>query len=788
MIRFHENRAYLTECEDLINKSLTLDCSIWQKGRKYFVKQNESDIIPVLDSKGQLSCFAWQDEEANREIRMLRELQERSDYISFCDLHPDCVCVTIHGCNELAWYMRDYLVKNGIEVNVEGKFWNELGIQSKECSIPEYQNYDIWAEGVHQKSDDWKQERLRSASVEFECIDEIYEANIKAGKITDSSMDVEVLLEKLRQEKEIVVRGTGTKAQDVYDWLLGNGITVCAFQAVREQEGRKMLFGKPVLKKEEIEKIYERAIFLEGAATRSAWGFGEVDTYDYEGYERNKRYFLVRDYIEVPENNLMHVFNEEKLVVTGDIRLCSRLYKWYIQHGMEQERIYYLDLLGNAEKKRFQLSVINRAQLGTNNTVMLVLPGHSYRSDYLTKAEVSRRDVYFEKFAECGIIDWSDYFSDLMKCIHLETETLKFHKKELCPAGILIGAIPEFCGNVLIRQCLSGHSQIAMIEDYSAFNSELYYFCIRLAEESANDILSVFWTLYHEEIQEDEDVFSAFAGKDTEKFNKKMKELLAIGEYFSSQELFVMFHLAYMAMYDNEVLNLKNTIIYWEPHWWNREYVREWAYWVKSGEIKNYILNVVRNSHSRSGSCLRSLSTYSWEKKKYAHIFWKYKRKKAILDIESEYTIKFEELKSKPQDEFIQICEWLGIRFENSLLETTIHGKTASYGSYGGMVTGFDMKPVYNLYEEFFSAFDRMRIYLINASFQKKFGYPYVRCMDFSRRELQEMFLQDFRWELPIGATEGRTRERVFLTQKYTRKRLWLERYAEVMGVDAYED
>lgn len=118
-------------------------------------------------------------------------------------------------------------------------------------------------------------------------------------------------------------------------------------------------------------------------------------------------------------------------------------------------------------------------------------------------------------------------------------------------------------------------------------------------------------------------------------------------------------------------------------------------------------------------------------------------------------------------------------------METTVHGETASYD---GGITGFDMKPVYNLYEEFFSAFDRMRICMINASFQKKYGYSYVRCLDFSRRELQEMFLQDFRWEKSFEATNGRTIERIFDFQKYTRKRLWLERCAEVMNVDAYED
>ena len=785
MIRFFDSMKSVEEYDNSSEKCLIMDETIWQRGREYSVGQEERKVFPVLDCNNQIICFAWQDEEANREIRMLRELQKHGDAITFHDLYPDCVRVTIHGCNELAWYMRDYLIKTGISVSVEGKFWAEFGIQEEKYDIPAYQNYEIWAEGVYQKSNDWKQERLRSVSVEFECIDEIYEANIKAGKISDSDMDVRELLEKLRQEKEIIIRGTGTKAQDIYDWLLANGITACAFQLVRKQEERRKLFGKPVLERAEIEQRYKEAVILEGAAKRSSWGFGEVDAYDYEGYLRNKRYFLLKDYIETPENNLMHVFKEKTMILTGDSRLCNRVYRWCRQHGVEHERIYYWNVLGDAETKTLKMPIVSEMQQVENNTVMLVLPGYSYNSGYyLTKSAMNRRSIYLDKFREYGIVDWSDYFSDVIKCIHLETESLKFHKAGLRPAGILLGAIPEFSGNMLLRQCLSGHPRIIMIEDYSAFNNELYYICIRLAEEKAKDILSAFWSLYQEEIR-DEGMVSAFGGKDKTKFDKKMKELLATGESFSSQELFVMFHLAYIAMYDEEVDDLEETIVYWEPHWWNREYVREWGHWLNSEKIRNYVLNTVRNCFSCSGSYLKSLRAYSWEQKKHAHIFWRYKKKKSILDKECEYTVKFEDLKSEPKEVFLHICEWLKIPFADSLLETTAHGKTAFYD---GVITGFDMKPVYNLYEEFFSAFDRMRICMINASFQKEHGYSYVKCLDFSRRELQEMFLQDFRWEQPFGVADGRTVDRIYEVQKYSRKRLWLERCAEVMEDVAYED
>ena len=67
---------------------------------------------------------------------------------------------------------------------------------------------------------------------------------------------------------------------------------------------------------------------------------------------------------------------------------------------------------------------------------------------------------------------------------------------------------------------------------------------------------------------------------------------------------------------------------------------------------------------------------------------------------------------------------------------------------------GFDLKPVYNVYENFFSEFDRMRLMIIDAPWRKKYGYPYVEPDQFTRKELQEMFLKEFRFENP-GDTTG---------------------------------
>ena len=82
-------------------------------------------------------------------------------------------------------------------------------------------------------------------------------------------------------------------------------------------------------------------------------------------------------------------------------------------------------------------------------------------------------------------------------------------------------------------------------------------------------------------------------------------------------------------------------------------------------------------------------------------------------------------------------------------------GRKISYDNGNRQVQDFDLEPVYNQYEEYFSEFDRFRITLICAPWQKKYGYPFVDLTLFSRKDLQEMFLKDFRFKDKVSFKNG---------------------------------
>ena len=257
----------------IMQEYLVLGADMWQEARKYFEYYSggvqPGILLPVLNQEYQLICFAYEDADANREIRMLRELSEMPDALQFPDIYPECQCVKMYGFNELAYFFAKYLEKQGISVEVMGMMWEGF-FSGNGCQVPDYECMEIYAEGTGGKKRNWKENLLRSTSVEFECVDRIYEENIKNGVIKDSEGRCQDLIERLKNEKEIIILGTGKKEQDAYDYLVGNGIDICCFADVKtDKPSNRRMFGKKVLPEKLVRGgVYKNPIFYYGIMQR----------------------------------------------------------------------------------------------------------------------------------------------------------------------------------------------------------------------------------------------------------------------------------------------------------------------------------------------------------------------------------------------------------------------------------------------------------------------------------------------------------------------------------------
>lgn len=786
MIRFYDNQIRETEDIDVVmaTEHITFGKDIWIDGKEYF-KQNLCfdpaviRLLPVENEKHEIICYAYQDREANRELRMLKELDRNQNVIQFQDVFPEIRNVIVCGCNELAYYFALYLKKQQIKVSVIGKYWNLFGYEDNtDVDFENKGNMVIFAEEIQSEIHGLYETVIRSASPRFECIDRIYEANVVEGKIKDAIGDFADVLEAIRG-KEVVILGTDSLAQDTYDLLYGHGIDICCFAEFKTPEKSiyETLLGKKVVGVDEIIKSGGDRIFIDSSSRNSALGTGNVDVYDfygyirtgnvdnfdYFGYERNEHFFLLRDYTDIPCSCLIHVLNGKKIFLAGDERLCFVL----------------SDYLMEVEQGNVDINYIDVSQINTEETDILCIVYPWYDS-YVDMRGNPKLYTFLKELSEKKDISYTNYFSSteafVMIDLFLNRNIGKYFIKQLMPKGILLGRITAGSGNYFFRGLMDNHPNILQMNSYG-LNANLFLYCIRLAAERSENILPVFKKLYREETEvkiRDELILSRA-------FEESLKELLSSKEQFTSQELFVIFHIAYAEAFSGaKATDLHSKIIYWEPHGCPRDKFPFLSRWLDDDQINGRTLYMHRDNTIWMGSFCKNA-------KEHPEAFYaiecmsrenEIKTDQASYRNWEEFQVRFEDIKLHPKEELMRICDICGIPWSITMLSTTYGGKSWDYKG----VYDFDLKPVFNRYEEYLSEFDHFKIALISSPFQKKYGYAYEDCMKFSRSELQDFFLKEFRFQQKLQFPLEKDRKAYFLrSYALLWKQLWIMRSHAVM-------
>lgn len=732
----------------LQKECVILNHEIWKNARHYFAhykcRLNEHVLLPVVDQNNRLISFAYEDYDANREIRMLKELLENKNALQFMDIYPQYECVKIYEFNELAYFFANYLRQQNISVQVFGTLWKDL-LETPDNEYMDCKCLNVYAEGIFPNKKEWIDNLLDSVSAEFECIDHIYEMNIKNHIVQDVGGGD--LLCRLKGEKEIIILGSGPESQDVYGFLMGNGIDICCFVNDNYGEQSHQMYGKRILNNLDARNKYKNPIFIECSSKHSAWGFGGTDYYDYIGYKRNQKFFLIRDYVEIEKNNLINVMKHHEMVLLGDIDLCTYLYNYLIQ-----QRISVRGYI-NVEQLRFQkqkIPELHIEEMSEDNVFLIVVPEFHQMDEKRRQNEKKKLLVSFLK--ENGMNDYTDYFSYVSSLIEAEASKLvKFKNRFFIPQKVVLGSIEFHCGNEFFRDLLYEHPSVLML-NYCPLNDYLFWICIRLAMEDAKDILSVFWRIYKEKGEWTGILCNLSA------FEEKMEQLLETGDKFTSQELFVMFHiaLAYMNGRNIHVEDINNIVIYWESHGVLRKDLEDFAKWLGCENMQCDIINVVRNIIMRNGEIKRVIQSNGERMQVYITVLnYPFIEKKRYL-WSSRMAVKFEDLKCNPEKILTTIFEQWGIEYPDIFVEIADREGQDLDKTEMRLRKDFDLKPVYNTNEIYFSEFDRLRMLIISGPWQREYGYPYEKITQFTRRELQEMFSKTFRFEDKLNSFEGK--------------------------------
>ena len=779
----------------VVRDVLVLDERIWTDARRMFLSHrsntNKYPLLPVVDREGNLVSFAYEDDDANRELRQILELERlwgNSATVQFGDVYPDCGCVMIYGFNELAYFFACYLKKQGIPVILEDAMWDGV-LTSDDVQVPEYCCMKIYAEGTWARPSDWEKNLLRTVSVEFECIDKIYEENIRRGYIRNVECSCEDMLQKLKSAEAVAILGIDIDAQDSYEFLLQKGIGAECFVTWGDNIFERKLFGRPVYSiAEAVAKYGSSIVITDNHHENSAWGMGRTDYFEYLGYRRNEGYILLRDYTKISGNSLRTALKGQKIAMIGDTFLCERLLGYFKENAIIcSDDVKYIVLPGEEMPDEQFCNISDITQIDSDSFCLIISPEYfEEKSDLGYK---SIKEGVISLLRKYKLINYTDYFSFMWTFIDIEKET-----ENKYPSGkwgsikrIVLGSIESCSGNDLFRQLLDGHPSIMLIYNKWIYSSSrLFWYCVRLEGRRKEEIVSLLGQWSQLECQT-----KNFDEKQISNFVERVRRLLKNEKKYTSQELFVIIHAALVGKGEDEV---ENMIIYWEPHFMSRMLMEKCALWLGTPEVPCDIINLVRNSYIAKGSRIKGILKFNWEPDYiclYTAISLE-ELKKENYEGSKRLTIRFEDLKCEPREELGRICQEWDIPWSDSLMETTSSGKKSFYNNGSKQVQNFDLEPVYNQYEEYFSEFDRFRITLLCAPWQKKYGYPFVDIDLFSRRDLQEMFLKTFRFADMIDfdkAFENKKKQVEYMIdlQSYIRQSLQSVWMLKLMGEETVD-
>lgn len=776
MLRFCGEKQ--TESDSLeiviLEEKVLINDNLWRNTKVYFrrAKREKSitlSLLPIADEEGNIVCYGWQDDEANRELRMLNELEKNTDALQFKDIFPEIQEVLICGCNELAYRFAKYLENQQVKVSVTGKYWNYFGYKSiGEIDIDDVEKMVIYAEPVLEKTGNLFQRLIRSASSAFECIDLIYEANVKVDKIKNTEGKFEWLVEKLAG-KNVYLIGISNEAQDTYDLLYEHGVDISGFIYGEDTViGASVFLGKNKVSSNLLMEHDENAAVINCTDKDSALGTESQEYYYYYGgYKRNEQYFMIHDYIDIPCNNLIHILKGKTVFLAGEEILCKILAE------------YLKDIeKGHVDVRYGELSECRKMK--ATDIFCAVYPYDNPR--FMCK----KVENFWKEVDGIGEIQFTPYFSDSKVFVemdrYMKKGSSKYSLKQLKPKGILLGSVPGLAGCQFIRGIMDGHPDI-ITGPNNAFINNLFLYCIRLAGDNTDNILPILKDILTEEY---EPYWINVYFSDWNIFKSSAEKWLFQKERVTSQELFMIIFASYAEMMTGEkITDLSKKVIYWEPHGYLKDKYCFLEKWLEDEAINGQTMIVRRDNMTFSGSWHRN----------YLRLGKVYPGLNTIFSISQEYWInashetvsckhwqifrmRFEDIKLHPKEKLLNICDRMGISWSETMMHTTSCGEAAViFGSQD-----FTLKPVFDKSEKYFSAFDQFRIAVISAPYQKKYGYSYVDCTNFSRSKLWEMFLEEFRFQ--HGMQFETTRDRaIHYIKAYDalRRQLWETRKHAVL-------
>lgn len=543
----------------------------------------------------------------------------------------------------------------------------------------------------------------------------------------------------MKIDGNIIVYCAKGYGERVYLELLSIGCRVVAFcdNARLNQDGMRL--GLPVYSYQDCRMNYPKAVYVVANSTYAiAIEIGiELEK---DGYVKDYSYFLsieleMRGELSEYKGSVKKVLDNQTLILFGRSFLCELFVKW-IQEMRWNTKVLVcpseddIDCFSNQYSDAIWIPL----EMG-------IALGMLEKNEHLVQILQSHRICSFSRFFEENALYCEELAVGDMKEVNqlgVQVKKVLFLKASAVSGSSLVAAVLDSHPNIL-----SLGVNIWEVNIWHIVKKAVIATGESLAEIITGEINYYWQTTGGNKISWLKD------------YQKVLERYFQKGKKYSEKDLFLLIYLAYYEFLHGVPLR-GEAVIYMDPH--ANELMRDSILtWLEQMGFEVILLEMIRTPFKRLGSAIKFelhlLKTQNKLVKPYKIFRLLYMMSGEILyqkELEHQLVrIRFEDLKMYPQQILIKLCNILGISWSDTLLETTEAGKESVYAVNGDYITGFDLKPVYYTYDEFFDAFDKFRLDLIFREKNKAYGYSYVdkKKYPISLEKLVKLFELPFRFE-----------------------------------------
>lgn len=587
--------------------------------------------------------------------------------------------------------------------------------------------------------------------------------------------------------KEVIIYCAAALGEFAYALLLEFDIHIACFCDKDLKRGGSRVLDTPVLQYEECREKFPESIYIISNEEyyKSSIIAKHLET---AGYTFEKNYFLFQE-INWCVNKYVpfkKAFQNKEIILQGDQYLCDMMQQWLVSTlHFCQDHLHYCVNDNNIEKLLMNYSeaiwiILDKPKINEKKRDIWT---------FLHKYKIKNYCLYF--------------FSNYIYCnaILNKKETIVSHEKNTIAEKInkVIFLVDSGCsGSFFIQSLLDSHPNILYF-GWNILTFDIWRYVTLASKQEVENIIFFIcellvkdYTEMKESMPEDmEHIINSVEFKD------RFFHYVGDKKRLKEREIFIYLSLSYYeashGLYSAPIV----PVIYVDIHTDVKQQQETGLRWLRNMEMEVILLKMIRNPIIRLGSYfkfqvaqrgeIRAKKVYDWFKRCGEE------KKFEIYDNVKVCKIRFEDLKLEPKEVMMKFCALIGIPWDDILLETTSGKEKSIYNYSKERITGFDLKPVYYQYDEFFSSFDKFRLDILFGVKAKAYGYTFLNRTFYGFKEDQILmyFEIPFHFEKYIifkDEEEKRLfRVNLYYTCKFLLYRIWnIDEYSEDFDFSQY--